>query len=233
MKQANPALSADVFTVLKERIIRWDYLPAHRLTEEELCKEFGVSRSPVREALHMLVENGLVSKEPYRGYMVRQPDMKEIHDLYDVRQALELFAVEWLAGHGMPDVEWSALYSAWQGLQDNLPGFSANFAEYDEAFHEKLAECTGNQALVQTLRNIDERLHFVRMTDITTAGRLCATCEQHLRILGCIKAGDIPGARQAVMLNIEDGRQNVAQALKDALARSFQNLHQRRPEIAS
>ena len=83
------ALSTQVFIALKERLIHWEYSPAHRFTEEELCAEFGVSRSPVREALHMLVENGLVHKEPHRGYTVRQPDLKEIHDLYDVRQALE------------------------------------------------------------------------------------------------------------------------------------------------
>ncbi|MDQ2691396.1 MAG: GntR family transcriptional regulator, partial [Chloroflexota bacterium] len=50
-------LSTDVFSTLKERIIRWEYAPGHRLTEERLCEEFGVSRSPVREALRMLVEN--------------------------------------------------------------------------------------------------------------------------------------------------------------------------------
>jgi len=224
MKQKTSALSADVFAVLKERIIRWEYSPAHRFTEEELSEEFGVSRSPIREALQMLVENGLVTKEPYRGYMVRQPDLKEIHDLYDVRQALEIFAVEWLATHGMPEAEWAELQSTWQDIQQNLPRSTADFAENDEAFHEKLAGCTGNQALVQYLHNIDERLHFIRMTDITTAARLCATCEQHLQILECVKNGDARCARDAMKMNIEGGRQNVEQAVKEALARSFQNL---------
>jgi DNA-binding GntR family transcriptional regulator len=224
MKQKASALSAEVFAALKERIIRWEYLPAHRFTEEELSEEFGVSRSPIREALQMLVENGLVTKEPYRGYTVRQPDLKEIHDLYDVRQALELFAVEWLAGHGMPQSEWAELSHTWQNIAHNLPQNMAHFAESDEAFHEKLAECTGNQALVQYLRNIDERLHFVRLTDITTPERLCATCEQHLKILECVRSGDVRCAREAMRQNIEDGRQNVEQAVKEALARSFQNL---------
>jgi len=219
------ALSSDVFAVIKERIIRWEYSPAHRFTEEELCKEFGVSRSPIREALHMLVDNGLVTKEPYRGYTVRQPNLKEIHDLYDARQALELFIVEWLAIHGMPERDWMELHDTWQHILQNVPGVITDFAEKDEAFHEKLAECTENQALLQYLININDRLHFIRMTDITTAARLRLTCEQHLAILDCVKSGDVQCAREAMRLNIEGGRQNVSQAVKEALARSFQTLH--------
>lgn len=222
MKQKVSALSTDVFAALKERIIHWEYPPAHRFTEEELCEEFGVSRSPVREALQMLVENGLVAKEAYRGYMVRQPDMKEIHDLYDVRLALEFFVVEWLALHGMPESDWKQLRNTWQSILNNLPQSTTDFAVSDESFHEELAALTGNQALVQYLRNIDERLHFVRTTDITTPERLCETCEQHLKILGYIKEGNVDGVREAVRQNIEGGRQNVEVAIREVLMRSFQ-----------
>lgn len=221
-----PSLSSDIYTALKERIIRWDYSPDHRFTEEGLCDEFGVSRSPVREALHMLVENGLVTKEPYRSFKVRQPDLDEIQNLYDVRLALELFIVEWLATHGMSEVEWSHLKQTWQAILINLPGDITDFARKDEDFHERLALCTGNQALTQYLHNIDERLHFVRLTDITTLDRIRATCEEHLNILDCIQKKDVDCARQAIHRNIESGRQNVAQGIKDALARSYQiDLH--------
>ena len=220
--QKTPALSAEVFTALKERIILWEYCPAHRFTEEELSEEFGVSRSPIREALQMLVENGLVTKEPYRGYTVRQPDLKEIHDLYDVRQALELFTVEWLSVHGIPETDWMELRKTWQDILQDLPQVTGGYAEKDEAFHEKLAEWTGNLALVQYLRLIDERLHFIRLTDITTSARLQLTCEQHLQILDCVKAGDVRCACEAMRTNIESGRQSVERAVKEALARSYQ-----------
>jgi DNA-binding GntR family transcriptional regulator len=222
MKQKTSALSAEVFVAIKERIIHWEYSPAHRFTEEELCEEFGVSRSPVREALQMLVENGLVTKEAYRGYTVKQPDLKEIHDLYDVRLALEFFVVEWLVSNGMPEAGWRQLRDTWQNILDHLPQRADDFAENDEAFHEELAACTGNQALVQYLSNIDERLHFVRTTDITTLERLSETCEQHLKILDFIKAGDANSAREAMQQNIENGRQKVEVAIREVLMRSFQ-----------
>ncbi len=221
-RKASP-LSAEIFTVLKERIICWEYPPGHRFIEEELCEEFGVSRSPIRETLQMLVENGLVTKEPYRGYTVRQPDMEEIHQLYDVRLALETYVVEWLATHGMPAERWTELYRVWQRALQDTPQVLADFAEKDEAFHEALAECTGNRVLLSFLRSANERLHFIRMTDITNVDRLRATCEQHLRILECIQKGDVQGAREAMKLNIEGGRQKVAQAFMEALSRAFLN----------
>ena len=65
--QTSANLSNDIFIALKDRIVRWHYPPGYRFTEEGLCEEFGVSRSPVREALRILVEKSLVDKEPRKG----------------------------------------------------------------------------------------------------------------------------------------------------------------------
>jgi DNA-binding GntR family transcriptional regulator len=220
-EQHSPNLSTDVFSVLKERIIRWEYAPGHRFTEEGLCEEFGVSRSPVREALRMLVENNLVDKAPHKGYSVKQLDMQEIHELYEVRMALETFVIERLASTDYPEKDWKELYRTWQNLRKAAMTDSADFAKLDEEFHERLAIWTGNRTLLQQIRSIDERLYFIRVTDITTPARLRETCEQHLRILDCIKEKNIECAREALQLNIEDGRKNVEHAIKEALARAY------------
>ena len=217
----SPNLSAEIFTVLKGRIIHWRYPPGHRFTEAGLCSEFGVSRSPIREALQMLVENNLVDKETYKGYSVKQLDFQEIHELYDVRVALETFVIERLAQRGYPQADWEKLYRAWQDLREASIAESLEFALKDEEFHETLAAWTRNQTLLQQIRSINERLHFIRMTDITSSERLQATCEQHLRILDCIKDKNIECAREALRLNIEDGRKNVEHAIKEALARAY------------
>jgi DNA-binding GntR family transcriptional regulator len=220
-EQHSPNLSTDVFSVLKERIIRWEYAPGHRFTEEGLCEEFGVSRSPVREALRMLVENRLVEKAPHKGYSVKQLDMQEIHELYDVRIALETYVIEHLAQNDYPEKDWKELYRTWQNLRKVAITDPADFAKLDEEFHEKLAVWTGNRTLLQQIRSIDERLYFIRVTDITTTARLRDTCEQHLRIIDCIREKNIECAREALQLNIEDGRKNVEHAIKEALARAY------------
>ncbi len=221
MKQNPSPLSDDVFNTLKERIIHWKYPPGHRFTEEALVEEFGVSRSPVREALRMLVENGLVDKEPRKGYNVKQPDLREIHELYEVRLALEVYAVEMLAKNGMPMETREKLYATWKKALDAAPHPLANFAEQDEEFHESLVAATNNKSLLQYLHNIDERLHIIRMMDITSSDRLRATCEQHLHILDCIKNNAVDGAREWLTLNIQDGREFVEQAVKAALAKAY------------
>lgn len=221
MKQIPSPLSDDVFTTLKERIIQWKYPPGYRLIEESLVDEFGVSRSPVREALRMLVENGLVDKEPHKGYNVKQPDLREIHDLYEVRLALELYAVEMLAKNGMPMETREKLYATWKKVLEATPQPLADFAEQDEEFHESLAAATNNKSLLQYLHNIDERLHIIRMMDITSNDRLRSTCEQHLRILDGIQEGNVGAAREALEMNIQDGRAFVEHAVKAALAKAY------------
>lgn len=222
--KSSPNLSGDVFVELKDRIIHWHYPPGHRFTEEGLCEEFGMSRSPVREALRMLVENGLVDKEPHKGYSVKQPDMREIHELYEVRLALELYIVEMLTKTGIPPADWERLQTVWQAFLDKIPENVNDFAEKDEEFHEALAVLTNNKTLIQNLHSIDERMHFIRMMDITTNERLQATCRQHLRILDCIKDGNVVCAREALEMNIQDGRENVEQAVKSALAKAFMGI---------
>src|SRR5262249_44796819 len=109
-------LSASIVSALKERIIAWQYPPEHRMTEEALCREFGVSRSPVREALRVLVTNGLIRRMPNRGYAVRQVSIKDIEELYDVRMALELYALESITERGTQKKALAMLRETWEAI---------------------------------------------------------------------------------------------------------------------
>jgi DNA-binding GntR family transcriptional regulator len=219
-----PVRAAEIFSVLKTRIVQWEYPPGHRFTEEELCKEFGVSRSPVRETLRMLEENNLVDKIPYRGCTVKQPDLNEINELYDVRIILESAVAEHLATQGMPQDDWQQQFEEWSALAQQASYAtidSAGMAQRDRAFHEALARSTGNRTLYDLLHDINERLHFIRMTDITTVDRLWETCRQHLAILEHIAAADSATARAAMRENIEGARTQVRSAIKEALAHAY------------
>lgn len=217
-------LSQEIFDTLKNRIIQWEYPPGQRLTEESLCSEFGVSRVPIREALRMLEDSKLVDKVPHRGCTVKQPDLSEIHHLYDVRLALELFAVEQLARQEMDQSAWQRLHQTWNNLLatealDELD--TAYLARQDELFHETLAQATGNRVMLELLHDINERLFFLRLHDITTVERLVQTCQQHLHVLACIQARDVTAARHAIQTNIAFGRSNVETALKEALIQTY------------
>jgi len=218
-------LSASIVAALKEQIIHWHYPPEHRLTEAELCKQFGVSRSPVREALRMLASEGFVRKLPNRAYVVRQYSLGEIEELYELRLALELYTVERLATkgplHRSDKEDIHKLKDTWTELLNGSAKKADELARLDTLFHETLAHALGNKPLLQHLRTINERLMLFRMIDFDKSDRTQSTCRQHLRILKCIGSRDAQGARAAMQRNIEEGRNNVHTAIKDALAKAY------------
>lgn len=216
--------AAEIFAILKQRILRWEYPPGHRFTEEEISREFHVSRSPVRETLRMLEENGLVDKVPYRGCTVKQPDIQELNELYDVRIILESAVVEHLAQHGDTTAVCTQLLDTWRNLAEDSRQRaidSVALANADRQFHESLARATGNHTLYDLVSGINDRLHFIRMTDITTVDRLWETCHQHIQILEHILARDAAAAKAALRTNIEGARMHVKTAIKEVLAEAY------------
>ncbi|OQW31818.1 MAG: hypothetical protein A4E19_20100 [Nitrospira sp. SG-bin1] len=220
---ASPNLSSSVVTTLKEEIVHWHYPPEHRLTEDELCKRFGVSRSPVREALRVLASDGFVKKLSNRGYAVKQYTIDEIQELYEVRLALELYTVERLATKPPTGLaaELDDLQQTWTELLKASSKAPEEFAILDTLFHDTLALALGNKSLLRHLRTINERLTLFRMLDFDRPHRAEHTCRQHLEILERIIAKDAAGARIAMQDNIESGRANIHTAVKDALARAY------------
>jgi DNA-binding GntR family transcriptional regulator len=214
-------LSSSIVATLKGRIIAWRYPPEHRLTEDGLCREFGVSRSPVREALRVLATNGFIRRMDNRGYAVRQVKLSELEELYDVRLALELFAVETLATSSAPADALAELAEVWRGVGRRPKRKVEELAKLDAQFHERLASLIKNETLLQQLKAIDERLFVFRMIDFEAADRVKNTCVQHLAILDRIAERDAKGAREAMRQNVTDGRSIVGKSIKEALARAY------------
>jgi DNA-binding GntR family transcriptional regulator len=183
-----------------------------------LCAEFKVSRSPVREALQMLADRRLVEKTPRQGYVVRQLNLTEIHELYDLRLVLETYIMEQVCKTGMDEATLAELKQRWNQVYDALPEMIADPVTVDENFHQALARAVGNRTMVDMLSNIDARIRFVRMFDITDAERLKATCVQHLETLDAIERHDAGKAIDVLRRNIEGGRIQAENAVKEALA---------------
>lgn len=213
-------LSKEIYETLTERINQWIYPPGHRLTEEELCAEFEVSRSPVREALNRLTQSNLIEKKERKGYTVRHITMKEINDLYDTRVVLEVAVIERICKKGLDTDVLKDLEKRWKRIEETLPDMADEAAVEDEYFHEKLAEAAENQVVARLLKDIDCRIHFVRISDITSPERMQKTCHDHLELLEALTMRDCKRAQNLVRQNIEWGREKVATAMKEALARA-------------
>jgi DNA-binding GntR family transcriptional regulator len=217
--------STSIISTLKNRIIWWKYPLEYRLTEEELCKEFGVSRSPVREALRELATHGFLEQLPRHGYVIKQLTPQQLLEAYDVRMALELFVVEQLAQRGETIKEIEDLKQTWTALLNGPPPQTEELAELDTKFHETLAQALGNSTLLDQLRVINERLLVFRMSDFSRPERTLITCRHHLNILARIEDKDMAGACKAMRENIEDGRNSVSLAIKEVLAKTYFMKH--------
>lgn len=221
-KPTSSTLAGSIVATIKERVIAWQYPPEHRLTEEALCREFNVSRSPVREALRVLATAGLVKRMANRGYAVRQVNLREIEEIYEVRLAFELYAVEALAGRAGPPQALAPLRKSWEDVRATPEGRKdEDLAELDTTFHESLVALVGNESLLRDIKAINERLFVFRMIDFGRHGRVESICAQHLDIIERIVAKDVEGARAAIRANIDSARQIVHEALKEAVARAY------------
>lgn len=216
-------LGKEILRSLRERILNWHYPPGRHLGEEMLCAEFSASRIPVREALRVLAEQGLVDKVPNQGCYVKQPDVEGIHQLYDYRLGLELFVVERLAETG-PSAELAAKVRAtWEPLLLVKADETVNgdvLVKADEEFHLGFAREVGNAYIVEALEDINERLRFVRLVVITTPHRVQTTAGEHLAVLEALVKKDGEAARRALRLNINSARNKVEIALANALTRA-------------
>jgi len=221
MKQGQT--SEGIVAEVKRRILAWGYPPEHPLGEESLAREFGVSRSPVREALRMLEVDGFVRRVPNKGYYVRQVKPSEVAELYEVRMALEVFALERLAARPELHPEVLRLAGVWREVPDQAPDPAA-IARQDQEFHEALAGLAGNAKLLEALRRVDERLFVFRVMGFERAvelGTLETSYAIHRDLAQTIVSGDQAAIRQALERNIAQGRGNVEQAMGRALARAY------------
>jgi DNA-binding GntR family transcriptional regulator len=171
--EANPVVAtglADEIAFRIERaIIEGAYPPGSRLPQDELCARFGVSRTPIREALRKLQARNLVVVVPNRGATVRIPTRKELMDVYDVRGELEGYAAE-LAAKQLSDWVVARLDAAQKLLEDAVRGLSPDSPAEDDQdtmlalhlrlnqandeFHGVVMEAAGNERLSQLTQDL-------------------------------------------------------------------------------
>lgn len=173
---------------IRLEILRGVLLPGTRITEESLAARYGLSRTPVREALRFLTRESLLVHVPRAHYVVASVNLDEMDDLYSMRVALEECVAGRIVARGAADAV-RDLLGFW-GSPPPSTDEDVSLVFADEHFHETLAAASGSTVLPPMLRNINNRLHALRMRDFTNPGRIRRTYEQHAAILHALIAGD-------------------------------------------
>ena len=218
---ADPASRGEhVYADLKARLLAGEFALGRRLGEERLAAVLDVSRTPVREALHRLHAEGLVTRHPEGGFMPTVPDVATMRLLYEVRVGLEIQALRRPHRHGTTHdrdrVE--LLHEEWRLLQSDEPAANPDFVLLDESFHLALADAAGNSVLVEYLRTVNERIRIVRMQDFLTEDRIHETIAQHLDISGAVLQGDVDLAVARFEAHLRQSLDVVEQRTVQAIA---------------
>ncbi|HJW63580.1 MAG TPA: GntR family transcriptional regulator [Actinomycetes bacterium] len=185
-----------VYGELRERILDLRLEPGARLHEAELAAELAVSRTPLREALRMLLAEDLVEQLPTGGTVVRRLDLQDMRELYAVRAALEGLAVR----EACQRLTWADL-EALEGLVERmrlLVDHPAELTRLGGEFHARIATIAGNRRCEQLLRQLDGHMRRYRALTSRRQPRRLAALEDHRALFEALRARDPDAAERTV-----------------------------------
>ena len=211
------SLADEIAFRLQRKILKGDYQPGARLVQDELCRTFGVSRTPIREALRKLQAQHLVEVIPNRGAKVRLFDRNQLVEVYTIRAELEGFGCEVAAPRLTPKTR--ARLKEIQGkLADTVSRFTRQevgpddearlnslVSETNAEFHQTIHRAAGNAHLA---RIVGDLLQFFPEDYIWQAARsslrefLELNVEEHERVVDRLVAGDASGARREMKRHV-------------------------------
>jgi DNA-binding GntR family transcriptional regulator len=187
---------------LADEIVRGLISPGAALDETELARRFGVSRTPVREAIRQLDARGLVEVRPHRGAVVARPSEERLIGMFEAMAELEALCAG-LAAERMTATERSALEAVHEELRALLHGSDPqHYHEVNEAFHATIYAGAHNSYLAEMTHATRKRVQPFRRAQFRNLGRLAKSHLEHDRVVVAILRGDRAGAAAAMRLHI-------------------------------
>lgn len=191
-----PTLIRDgVYTHLRGLILEGELAPGEKLAEVELGARLGVSRTPVREAIQRLVQEGLLEASANRGVWVRRPSLEEAREAYQVRETLDALAAE-LAAQAHDAADAARLRAALDELEAASAQDHRVQTRLDLSFHRAITAAAHNRVLAELARDLEQRVALVKH-QTGTYNAHPQTSAQHRAILEAVLGRDAGAAREA------------------------------------
>jgi DNA-binding GntR family transcriptional regulator len=205
----------EVYAQLKHDIGDFSLVPGDRFTETEVSERLGVSRTPVRQALFKLQQEGFVEVLFRSGWRVLPFDFEQFEQLYDLRMVLETTAVRRLCEDGLrrgvtvDDTLINELIGIWLVPTAQRSSDMAQVSQWDEGFHCALVQAAGNAEMARVHRDVTDRIRVIRRLDFTKQARIDATYEEHGKILKAIQRKRGEEAAMLLRAHIETSQAEV------------------------
>lgn len=183
---------------IEQRIVEGEFKDGERLDEVRLAAVFGVSRTPLREALRMLAGSGLVELIPKRGAFVRHPGIVELVEMFEVMAELEALCGR-LAARRISSGDLAKLAVAARACEQALEGQDPDaYYHRNEEFHQLIYKAGGNSFLVAEATRLQKRLRPFRRMQLRVRGRMKQSMTEHGVILKALEDGDAVAAADAL-----------------------------------
>lgn len=193
--------------MLWQQIVQHRLRPGDKLLEQQVSAELGVSRTPVREALQRLVQDGIVRAETRRGFYVASFSSKDVREIYDVRAALEVLAVR-LAGPLLHDEQLAAAQRDLDVVEQQLAAGDdrarETFLQADREFHQMLARVAQNERLAMMLASLQAQIGVFQVYGIQLHKIVRQSLAHHQAILAALRQRDSAQAQQAMAQHIAE-----------------------------
>lgn len=197
-------IAPQIYERLRRAITTLAMLPSEALSEKELSLQLGVSRTPVREALIRLSDEGLIDILPQRGSFVAPIRLKDVEEAQFIRESLEVAVVRRLAGHCSPK-----FLSELRGnlaRQERAVAHENHdvFLDLDEAFHRSFCEEAGLSKSWRVIQSVKLQMDRVRYLSLPDPGHLTTLLAQHRAIFEAVEKGEAVGAGTAMSIHLQE-----------------------------
>jgi DNA-binding GntR family transcriptional regulator len=204
-KLAERALYEQVAEQLRGRILAHSLAPGSWIDEQALASEYGISRTPLREALKVLAAEGLVTMKLRRGAYVTEVSARDLAEVFHLLALLESDAAQVVAGQATPQ-QLAELQSIHLELEDAIDDRDRFFAA-NERFHMRLLEMADNRWRIQLVTDLRKVMKLNRHNSLLKQGRLQASLKEHRQIMAALKARNAERARALMQHHLEAGRE--------------------------
>ena len=222
---ARANLAEQVYATLKGEIHDFRLVAGDRFSEAELGTRLGVSRTPVREALFRLRNEGFLEVEAKLGWFVKPIDFGKLEQLYDLRVVLEMASIVKLCNRAEDPLELNALKHIWLvPIAERLTD-ARRVGANDEQFHAALVRAAGNAEMARVHWDVTERIRIIRHLDFTRPDRIEATYTEHAKILRAVIQRKADQAQLLLKTHIEQSKAEVRKI-------TLHTLHEARSRVA-